>query len=257
MSYSDETLMAFADGELDEFTRRELEQAMQHDPVLAGRVRHYRQLRANVSAAFASTLNEEVPQRQQAAAGSSKVIHLSNIRQLRTPPAPPPPVPEKRRWSWQEWGAIAGTLVTGIIAGGLATQKLGGTQQFASFDARAGSLVAEGRLEEALTSQLGGTGSEQDYVRLGVSFLSNEGVYCRSFLLPKTAGLACRSGDQWHIPVMADSAPGTAGTYRQAGNAMPLAVQGAIGERMAGKPLDGNAEKVAQMQGWQAPARPR
>lgn len=248
MSYSDETLMAFADGELDEATRREVEQAMRQDPALAARVRQHQALRANVASAFGGTLDEEVPQRLQAAARAGKVVHLSNIRQLRTPP--PPPAPEKRSWSWPEWGALAATLVMGVIAGGLGTQKLGGAQQFASFDARAGSLTAEGRLDEALSQQLASAGTDEDFVRLGVSFLSKDGSYCRSFMLPRTAGLACRSGEQWRIPVMANSAQGASGTYRQAGNAMPGAVLDAIDERITGKPLDANAEKVAQMQGW-------
>ena len=250
MSYSDETLMAFADGELDEATRREVEHAMRQDPALAARVRQHQALRASVAGAFGGTLDEEVPQRLQAAARTAKVVHLSNIRQLRTAPPPAPPAPEKRSWSWPEWGALAATLVMGLIAGGLGTQKLGGAQQFASFDARAGTLTAEGRLDEALSQQLASADTDEDFVRLGVSFLSKQGSYCRSFMLPRTAGLACRSGEQWHIPVMANSAQGAAGTYRQAGNAMPAAVLDAIDERIAGRPLDANAEKVAQMQGW-------
>ncbi len=250
MSYSDETLMAFADGELDEAMRREVEQAMRQDPALAARVRQLQALRANVFIAFAGTLEEEVPQRLQAAARTSKVVHLSNVRQLRTLPPPNAPAPEKRGWSWPEWGALAATLVMGVIAGGLGSQELGGAQQFASFDAKAGSLTAEGRLDEALSQQLASAGSDADFVRLGVSFVAKDGSYCRSFMLPKTAGLACRSGDQWRIPVMANSAPGAAGTYRQASNAMPSAVLDAIDERITGAPLDANAEKVAQMQGW-------
>lgn len=250
MSYSDETLMAFADGELDEATRRDIEQAIGRDPVLAAKVRQHQALRASVAGAFAGTLEEAIPQRLQAAARNNKVVHLSNIRQLRAAPPVPPPPPEKRNWSWPEWGALAATLIMGVIAGGLGTQKLGGAQQFASFDAKAGSLTAEGRLDEALSQQLASAGSDVNFVRLGVSFVSKEGTYCRSFMLPKTAGLACRSGDQWRIPVMAHSAPGAAGTYRQASNAMPAAVLDAIDERIAGKTLDANAEKVAQMQGW-------
>lgn len=256
MSYSDETLMAFADGELDEATRRELEQAIAQDPALAARVREHQALRSTVFNAFAGTLDEEVPQRLHAAARSGKVVHLSNVRQLRSaPPAavPPPPAaaPEKRSWSWPEWGALAATLVMGVIAGGLGSQELGGAQKYASFDAKAGALTAEGRLDEALSKQLASASAGATFVRMGVSFVSKEGNYCRSFMLPNTAGLACRSGGQWHIPVMANSAGASAGAYRQAGSAMPAAVLDAIDERIAGKALDANGEKVAQMQGWE------
>ncbi|QYF91750.1 hypothetical protein KY495_13180 [Massilia sp. PAMC28688] len=249
MSYSDETLMAFADGELDEATRREVEQAMRQDPALAAKVRQHQALRANVFGAYAGTLDEEVPQRLQAAARSSKVVHLNNVRPLRNAPPPAAPPADKRSWSWPEWGALAATLVMGVIAGGLGTQELGGAQQFASFDAKAGALTAEGRLDEALSQQLASAGTEADFVRLGVSFVSKEGSYCRSFTLPQTAGLACRSGNQWRIPVMATTVVAGAGAYRQA-SAMPSAVLDAIDERISGKALDANAEKVAQMQGW-------
>ena len=48
MSFSEETLMAFADGEVDEATRRAVEQAIRHDPALAARVRRHQSLRADV-----------------------------------------------------------------------------------------------------------------------------------------------------------------------------------------------------------------
>lgn len=249
MSISDETLMAFADGELDEKTRREVELALRRDPALAEKVRQHKALRSNVFNAFASTLDEEVPQRLQAAARSGKVVHLDSVRQLRTAP-PPPPVPEKTGWTWTEWGALAATLVVGVLLGTIGAKGIGGDEQLAGFDNRAGVLTAKGRLAQALTQQLASSAALDPNVKLGVSFVSKEGTYCRSFMLPSTAGLACRSGSEWRIPVLTNGAMGAATQYRQAGAALPAAVLEAIDERIVGQALDANAERAAQKQGW-------
>jgi len=247
MSFSDETLMAFADGELDDITSHEVELAMRLDPAIAERVRQHQALRSNVFGAFAATLNEEVPQRLHAAARSGKVVHLDSVRQLRTPP--PAPV-AKPRWSWPQWGALAATLVAGVLAGGFGARSMDDGQQFAAFDQAAGALTAQGKLDKALTQQLASAAPLDANVRVGVSFVSREGEYCRSFMLPKTAGLACRSGEQWRIPMMANSVQGAPGAYRQAGSELPAAVLAAIDERIVGQALDAKAEKAAQQQGW-------
>lgn len=246
MRFTEETIMAYADGELDDTTRFEVELAMRQDPALAEKIRQHQLLRSNVFGAFAGTLDEEVPQRLQAAARTGKVVHLDSVRQLRTPP-PAPPRRARQGWAWPEWGALAATLIVGVLAGGIGSHKLGGAQ-LAALDG--GALKAEGKLAAALTQQLAGAAPADAEVRLGVSFVARDGNYCRSFMLPKMAGLACRSGDEWRIPVMASSVAGAAGDYRQAGSAMPAAVLDAIDERIAGKTLDANDEGEASKRGW-------
>lgn len=248
-SFSDEILMAFADGELDEETRREVEFAMRLDPAIAEKVRQHRTLRSDVFGAFSSTLDEEVPQRLHAAARSGKVIHLDSVRQLRTPPLPPLEEPEQG-WSWPQWGALAATLVVGVLAGSLGTRSMNGGEQLAAFDAQAGAMTAQGKLADALTQQLASAAPSDPNVRVGVSFLAKDGNYCRSFMLPGTAGLACRSGDGWRIPLMANTAQGAPGAYRQAGSEMPGPVLEAIDGMIVGQALDANAERAALKQGW-------
>jgi anti-sigma factor RsiW len=177
MSFSDETLMAFADGELDDITSHEVELAMRLDPAIAEKVRLHQALRSNVFGAFARTLDEEVPQRLQAAVRSGKVVHLDSVRQLRTPPPQlqQPVRVVKRGWSWPEWGALAATLVAGVLAGSLGMRSLDDGQQFAAFDANAGTLTAQGRLNTALTQQLAFNGPVDKDVRVGLSFVSRQG----------------------------------------------------------------------------------
>jgi hypothetical protein len=233
MTYSDDTLMAYADGELDPAERAAIEQAMRTDPEVAAAVARHRALRADVAAAFAGILDEPVPARLQPAAPAPTVVSLDAAREKR------------RRWSWPEWGALAATLVVGILAGKMVPG--GGAAAIAG---NGSQVVAQGELASALDHQVGG-GKADSAVKVGVSFAARDGHYCRGFVMGSSAGLACREGGQWRIPVLAEAAPEAAGGYRQAGSALPAAVLDAIDERIAGKPLDAAGEEAARARGWQ------
>src|SRR5262245_48269399 len=98
MKFSQETLMAYADGELDAQTRRDVEAAMAADPQVAQEIEKHRALRADVDQAFAGILAEQVPDRLLRAA-------------KKTPAAP------RRQWALPEWSAIAASLVIGVFGG--------------------------------------------------------------------------------------------------------------------------------------------
>ncbi|UUZ47139.1 hypothetical protein LP420_27020 [Massilia sp. B-10] len=101
-------------------------------------MRLHQALRSNVFGAFARTLDEEVPQRLQAAVRSGKVVHLDSVRQLRTPAARRSRYRVVRRaWSWPEYGAMAATLVAGVLVSSLAMRGMDDGQQFAAFDSNA------------------------------------------------------------------------------------------------------------------------
>ncbi len=112
MNYSDEILMAYADGELGEPQRSEVEAAVRTDPALASIVEGHRALRRDVSAAFAGVLDEPVPARLQAAPARAR---CSRSRPRATPGRAPRPRRSKR--SWPTWAALAATLVVGVLAG--------------------------------------------------------------------------------------------------------------------------------------------
>jgi hypothetical protein len=250
MKYSDETLMAYADGELGEPERSEIERALRGDAELAARVARHRALREDVFGAFAGVLDEPVPARLRVVAGSAaapaqqKVVQLDQARAGRKAPQP-----QRARWSWAQWGGMAASLVIGVFAGVLGVQGMQG-EQLAALDQQGGALVAQGQLERALTQQLASAGNSAGPVQIGVSFVDKGGRFCRSFQVGASAGLACREGAQWRLPLLAGSAAGNAGAYRQAGSAMPPAVLDAIDERIAGQALDANGERAAQQRGW-------
>jgi hypothetical protein len=245
MTFSDEILMAYADGELGEPARAAVERAIRTDPAVAERVAQHRALRSRVSNAFAGVLDEPVPQRLQSTVSSAKVVHLDAVRAARQQQ-----VRERARWSWQQWGAIAASLVVGVLAGALGLRSVQGDAALASMAARDGTLVAQGKLDTALTQQLASAGDTGSGVRIGVSFAAKDGTYCRSFALGGAAGLACRKGEQWAIPVLAEAPAGADGAYRQAGSAMPQAVLDAIDQRLTGAALDAGDERAARQHGW-------
>ena len=88
MSFSDEIVMAYVDGELGDATRAALELAMATDPDLAQRVARHRELRTRVQGAFDPVLAEPVPERLLAAAkGTAANARDDNIVALKRIPA--------------------------------------------------------------------------------------------------------------------------------------------------------------------------
>jgi hypothetical protein len=248
MNYSDEILMAYADGELDEPQRSAVEAAVRADPALAAIVERHRALRADVFAAFSGVLDEPVPARLQAAA-ARKVLSLDAARNARARAAAAAPVPvPAARSAWPRWGALAATLVVGVLAGSLWFDGTGSDGGFISADAH-GRMVARGQLAGALSRQLASDPAPNSPVRIGLSFATRDGDYCRSFSVGTSAGLACRDGDSWRIPVLTEAAA-PRGDYRQAASAAPEAVLDAIDERIAGKTMSAAAERAARERGW-------
>lgn len=241
MKYTDEMLMAYADGELDAATRAGIEAAMQSDQSVAARIAQHRALRDNVFAAFAPVAEEAVPQRlQQAARGQTglppEVTPIDMARAAREAKKQPPPL----RRTWMQLGGIAAAALIGVMAG----RQSGPEADIASSN---GVLVAQADLADALSTQL--ASSAQGTTRIGVTFVSKDGAYCRSFTHGQTAGLACQQGGRWTLPVVAE-AGAQQGDYRQAAAAMPAAVLDAIDERIEGDALDAAGEQAAASAGW-------
>lgn len=259
MSFSDETLMAYADGELAEPAFSEVERAVRCDPAIAARVAQHKALRADVFAAFAPVADEPVPPRLVAAALPGKVADLSAVRAARAGGAHhaaasashAPEHGERRPWSWREWGGVAAALVVGVLVGSLVSggaAREGADGPSIVVAGADGALVARGALSNALSQQLAGT--RGGAVDIGVSFAAKDGALCRSFTVRQSAGLACRSGEQWQVVMMTEAGEGAAGDYRQAGSAMPSAVLEAIDARIAGKTLDAQAEQAVRLRDW-------
>jgi hypothetical protein len=245
MTPSEETLMAYVDGELEEKARLEVEAAMLANPDIAARVARQQALRKRVHLAYEAVADEPVPDRLVAAVRTA--APRSNVIPLRRK--------QSRRWSWPEWTSMAASLGAGAVLT-LLLVRYSGVEPITS---RNGQPFASGALAQALSTQLASTqsaaGKASGTVQIGVSFRDKNGDYCRTFALGDASaitGLACHNGDGWHLDVLAraEHSADAAAQYRPAASSMPKAVLQSVEERIAGEPLDAQAEAAARDNGW-------
>jgi hypothetical protein len=252
VNYDDETLMAYADGELDAKTRSEIAAAVEKDPSLARRVEQHRALRARVSGAFEKVLDQSVPERlaQIARGGAAPASAASRgkVLQFPTRTARAPATP----WRAREWVAMAASLLIGVLL----SWRFFSAADSSPVVAGQGALVARGDLRLALERQLASEQQGDERVLIGLTFKARDGNYCRSFVMraTRTAGLACRAGSEWQIPAT-DSSAVPAGEMQQAGSTLPPSILRNVETRMEGAALDAEAERSAQLSGWK-PAQP-
>jgi hypothetical protein len=244
MNFSDEVLMAYADGELDEAARQQVQDAINQDPDIARRVATHLGLRESLRVCFEPILEEPVPDRLIAAARAKpRDSSQPNVVPLRGARAPVRP--------WPTRAALAASFALGALALQLGTSL----RQSQSITERDGQLLASGHLDQALSNQVSGSAESQTPVQIGVSFLSKSGRYCRTFQLRDSTsigGLACKDADNWKLEILAraDGSPSSNPEYRPAASNVPPAVIQAVNDTIAGEPLDAKAEAAARAQQW-------
>lgn len=246
LNMTDELLMAYVDGELDAEQAERVEQAMRQDVTLRNKVAQQRALRTQLQQGLSGVLAEPVPTRlldvlqaQRTAKTTDNVVDLADKREQKTRASAP-------RWQFREWGAMAASLVAGIVIG-VSMLNSGSNALITSRD---GSVVAQGQLADALSTQLASHTASS--VHIGVSFRNREGHYCRSFVVQddkSLAGLACHEQDSWRVQMLTE-ANAQSGEYRQAGSTTPSAVLALIEQQIAGEPLDARAEVEAVSKRW-------
>jgi hypothetical protein len=253
MKLTDETLMAYADNELDGQARLAVELAMAADPEVARRVARHKALRNELRKSFDGALNEPVPDRLLQVARSTptqpRKADVTNLAQARA--AKNQATRTGRRWSWPEWGAMAASLVLGLVIGFSLLRPDGGEP----IVARDGELLAQGALNDALSTQLASDQSPESATQIGLSFVAKSGSYCRAFVMhgkESLSGLACRDGDAWQIRMLTPVEGGAKNSegYRMAGTALPPAVRKAVEDQIDGDPLDAEGEVRARDNGW-------
>ncbi|HEX9391241.1 MAG TPA: hypothetical protein VF928_08025 [Usitatibacteraceae bacterium] len=259
MNYSDESLMAYVDGEVDGDMRRAIDAAMAADPALAARVAQQRALVNQLRAAYGPVVAEPIPARlletvHQAVpvsdriAAPGKVFNLDGARAKKA-------VPAASGWSWQMLGGIAASLVIGVMLG-RGSMPAGDAGMISAHD---GQLLARGTLAAALDAQPAGDAGGAGPVKIGLSYSAKSGAYCRAFMLKDGAGagLACRDQGAWRIQLLTREKTGgqTGAGYRMAGSALPESILRLIDADIAGEALDTTGEQAAIQRGWQAPRR--
>lgn len=253
MTVSDETLMAYADGEVDEATRAIIEAALRENPEVRRRIAEHRALREAMQGAFSAVLDEPVPQRlidaargRTAAQSGGHIVDLASARRAAAGPTP------RRRRSWQPV-AMAASVLVGVALGYVGWHSGKPLVTTGS----SGELLAGAALAEALSHQLSEDRSPGLAAITGLSFRAKTGDYCRTFSLNgshASSGLACHEGGGWTIKVLAQSpaAAADSSNFRPAASADPPAVRAAVEESIDGEPLDRAGEIAARQGNWSA-----
>jgi anti-sigma factor RsiW len=253
MTISDETLMAYADGEADAVTRASVETAMRDDPEIARRVALHRAMRETMQGAFAAVIEEPVPERLIAAARGQAipataatpgaVTDLARARNAANRKI------EGRAARWQP-AALAACLLLGLGAGYLTWHGSG-----TLIETNADGLTAGAALAKTLSNQLSDDRPAGSAAVTGLSFRTKSGGYCRTFSLSADAasGLACRDGARWKINALVQSASDRGNAnFRTAQSALPAPIRSAVEAIIEGEPLDRSAEIAARQTGWAA-----
>ncbi len=249
MEWSDEMLMAYADGELDADTAARLRTVLSARPDLAHKVEAYRQVQAQVATTYAPILNEPVPDRLAALLAeppvrTAEVVDLAT-RRASAKAAPVAARPLHQRFA--PWMAMAAAVVVGVL---LSTGDRPQFDGYAMIALQDGAPVAGGPLRTALETQLASSDQSGD-VRVGVTFASADG-YCRSFSAQgeaPVAGLACRTGEIWQIALLERGTAHDKAELRTASGLSP-ALAAAIEARASGDMLNAAAERAARDRGW-------
>ena len=232
MTISDEQLMTLVDEECSPEERATLEARIAADPALSRRYAAQAALRDRLRGSFDAVLEEPVPQRLLDAASAARPRRFEPI-----------------------WFAAAASLAAGMVLGPFMLKLVAATPQVVF---RQGQMMADGALAQVLSRQLAADPSSSGPVRVGVSFVSKAGQYCRTFVDGRergaVAGLACRDGDRWRLKVLESVAetPAARGTYTQAATSLSPGVVQAAEALMNGDPLDAAGEAAARASGWQA-----
>jgi hypothetical protein len=244
-SWSEAQIHAFVDGELDAPTAARIEADSRADAALAARITAQRELKTLLRGAFDPVLDEPVPQRLR------EVLAQPTARASVTPigaavgAAARKTSPARARWSLREWGAIAATLVLGMLVGALALRS----PTRLPLEQAHGRLVARGALDTALSTQPAGAATGT--TRINLSFRAADGAWCRGFALGETTtGLACRRQGRWILQLLDGSAPAAGGDYRQAASSLSPAMIDAITALGGGDALSPEDEQQQLRSGW-------
>ncbi len=232
--FTDEELMAYADGELSEERATELDLALADDEALADRLSLFIETRALASDALRPMLDEAVPEHL--------VKHVRDLAAANPAPEPASPViafPQRHSGVpiWQLSLAASIALAIGLGAGELlrgpgttgagmeiaAVSDPALTAALASLPAGESSTLADGARVEAIAT-----------------FRAADGSICREFEVDQSSGttfvsIACHDGRDWQIRI-AIAASGSDDTGYAPASSLE-ALDAYLGATEAGPPL--------------------
>jgi hypothetical protein len=231
MHATEDMVMTWIDGELNEIDANRVREAIDGDPALSKIYQEQRLLKQLLAEHFGPVVDLEIPEQLEAML-TDKVISLGSA-------------PSRRASSsslfWQSLTAVAATFAVGFLA-----------IQLVPSDYPQGRSIPEGsELAAALDTQLASTQAPGAGVRIGVTFAAEDERVCRTFETAATAGLACRGGGSPSSWQLLTTVPNTSsqGQYAQAGSGSALVMERAQ-DLMKGEPFDAEMEKRTRDRGW-------
>jgi anti-sigma factor RsiW len=114
-TFSDETLVAFVDGELDPAQAVQVQLALIADEMLAKRVERFRYVRRALRSTYDAVVKEPVPDYLLSILNELDAVAPDNLEPGSDEPAPKPSHP--RKWGAPGWAALAATLALGVLLG--------------------------------------------------------------------------------------------------------------------------------------------
>ena len=239
MTFDEQTIMAYVDGECDAVTAKRIEKAMATNATLAEQIGRERALRDTLVAHYAPVVDEAIPDRLTAmlAAAPPKVDDgFAPWKAARRDANQ-----RRRRFGIAQWTAMAATLALGVVVGQYGLD--GGSDT--PFTQQGSTLLASGKLKHALDTQLASAQADDSDFRIGLTFRAKTGTICRSFSGEAVSGIGCREGEHWK---MVSTLPGgEQNDYRQASSS---AINAIAAELMAEGPMDADSERKYLESGW-------
>ncbi|MBL0936717.1 MAG: anti-sigma factor [Rhizobiaceae bacterium] len=248
MIFDDETLMAFADGELDEATTKAVERALETDDALMMRVAEFMETRAAARDAF--TPAEPVPAELDAAVRGMVELHraaaqpASNVVSLGDARA------KRFGFAQRSWQLpLAASLATAVAAGFIGYQlgQTPGAAPAGSDISGFSSAEIAGVLDSAASGDEVAIADGAGRVRLISSFNEQSGALCREYEVDRSAGasvvaVSCRNDGDWAMR-FAVAAPAGGDGYAPASSLDAL--EAYLGAIEAGPALTEEEERAA------------
>ncbi|WP_375248779.1 hypothetical protein [Sphingomonas sp.] len=234
-SVDEAMIIAWVDGELDDATAARVAARAAAEPALRELAERHRAMKARFAAAFDPLARSAQTVSSPTSPAPAPIISLAAVRAERAAAAAPSGT-ARRGW-WGVGGAIAASLIVGVVIGHNSRVPVG-------LGDRTDALALAAPIGGALDRQLSG---EAGPIRVNLSFRAQDGRLCRRFTGQHVAGVACRGPSAWQLRY---AVPVTHAVtdYRMAGD--DDATAQVVDAMIAGEPLDRAAEEAARRGGW-------
>lgn len=248
--FTDEELMAYADGELPEERATALDMALATQVELADRLAVFIDTKSVAQEAWAPDLNDPVPehlvQRVRDLAAADRQARNASDQTVVAFPPPPRPQTQAQTPVWKLSLAASLALAVGLGAGFMLSPQIG--DGFGGIEIAA---LTDARIIAALDTVPSGEDAVLDNgARIApiATFFDGTQTLCREFEFDRADGMtivsvACQRGGQWDVQMAVAAAAATDTGYAPASSLDTLDAY--LTANNAGPPLDPDAEAAA------------